>query len=133
MESVIDTPKPSLYSARAIRIFSILFTPIAGGALLAQNFKVTGNREAARLALWGSIGGMLIILLIIAALPDLPGGSGLGLGIGLAGGLILNAYSDKILGSKEGYPTKKTWKPLLICSAVFIPIIFILLIPLFQE
>jgi hypothetical protein len=115
---------PTLYSDRAIRGFSIIFSAVAGGVLLAQNFRDIGRPDAARKALWGSIGSMALVLLIMSFLPDeMSSIPGLGIGIGFAGSYVLLAYADKIMGDRSAYPAKKIGKPLLICLLIFTPLI----------
>ena len=114
---------PALYTSRAIRGFSIVFSAIAGGILLAQNFRDVGHPEAARTALWGSIGYTVLMVWLTSFLPDRMGGSSIGLIIGMVGGLGLNAYFEKTLPNKDEFPTKRIVKPLLICLAIFIPLI----------
>jgi hypothetical protein len=51
-----ESPAPPLYSARAISLFAFFFSAIAGGVLLAHNFRAIGRPDAARKALgavWG--------------------------------------------------------------------------------
>ena len=113
---------PALYSSRAIRGFSIVFSAIAGGILLAQNFRDVGQPKAARTALLGGIGYTVLMVWLTSFLPDRMGSS-IGLAIGLAGGLGLSAYFEKNLPNKDEFPTKRIMKPLLICLAIFIPLI----------
>jgi hypothetical protein len=116
------SPDFPLYSTRAIRFFSVLFSAVAGGILLAQNFKNVGRPDAARKALWGSIAYTLLVIAVTAALPEgMSGGSGIGLAVGLAGGFALSSYSETII--KGPYPAKSIWKPLLICILIFIPVV----------
>ena len=123
MELPTDTPTPPLYSSRAIRGFSTIFSAIAGGLLLAQNLRDVGRPEAARNALLGSIGYTALMVWLTSYLPARMGGSSIGLVIGLAGGLGLNAYFEKILPNKDDFPAKSIRKPLLICLLIFVPIV----------
>ncbi|WP_303311897.1 hypothetical protein [Hymenobacter sp. BT730] len=124
MEPTTASPNPPLYSAQAIRIFSILFSAIVGGVLTAQNFKAVGRFDAARKALWGSIIYTVLVLIAVSYLPERASNSStIGVVTGLIGGLALTAYSDKVIPQKETFPKKKIWKPLLICLLIFIPLI----------
>ncbi|GAB3237522.1 hypothetical protein GCM10027346_29190 [Hymenobacter seoulensis] len=123
MEAV-ETTKLPLYSALAIRIFSFLFSPIAGGLMLAQNFRDVGRPDAARKVIWGTIGIVAVAIVLLSALPGRQvGGSGFNVAFGIGGGIALNAYFDRIVENKELFPAKKIWKPLLICLAVFTPLL----------
>lgn len=126
-ELPVATTFPPLYSDRAIRVFSVLFSPIAGGALLAQNFKAIGQPDAARKALWGSIAYIVLLMVAAAFLPEkISSSPGLSIGAGIGGGYALIAYADKIVGPRSAYPTRKVGKPLLICLLLFIPLIALL-------
>jgi hypothetical protein len=128
MESTIETPKPPLYSAQAIRMFSILFSAVVGGVLTAQNFKAVGRFDAARKALWGSISYTILVLAVVSYLPErASNSSAIGVVTGLIGGLALTAYSDKVIPENGEFPKKKVWKPLLICLLIFIPLIALII------
>ena len=119
---------PAIYSDRAIRGFSVVFSVIVGGALLAQNFRAIGRPDAARKTFWGSIGSMALFMLIMSFLPEkISGIPGLGIGVGFAGSYVLLAYADKIMGDRSAYPAKKIGKPLLICLLIFTPLIALMI------
>ena len=98
MESTTTFPL-ALYSPKAIRGFSVFFSAVAGGALLAQNLKQLGRPAAARIALWGSIAYTVLAGVLVSYLPARAGnGSGsLGIGIVLVGRLGLNDYFAKLV------------------------------------
>ncbi|MBF9141197.1 hypothetical protein [Hymenobacter properus] len=125
METELQAAQPHvpLYSARAIRGFSMLFSAIAGGFLTAQNLRDVGQSEAARKALWGSIGYTLLLLWLTSYLPNRVGGTWLPLVIGYAGAMGLEAYSKKFVPNWIDFPTKSIKKPLLICLAITLPLI----------
>jgi hypothetical protein len=127
------TSSPPLYSARAIRGFSLVFSAVAGGVLLAQNLKTVGRPAAARMALWGSIGYTVLALVLVSFLPARVGGGSLGLMIGLVGSYGLNAYFAQVVPDKDTFPAKRIGKPLLICGLVFLPILLLVLYPLLQH
>ena len=124
-QSILANPGPTpLYSSRAIRGFSIVFSAVAGGFLLWQNLKDLGRPDAARKALWGSIAYTVAITALLSLLPDRPsGGNSIGLVVGLAGGMGLAAYYEKIVANKDDFPAKSVGKPLLICLLIFVPLI----------
>ena len=111
-----------LYSAQAVRGFSILFSTIAGGALMAQNLREVGQPGAARTALWSSIGYTVGVLWLTSFLPDRVSGVWLPLLVGYAGALGLEAYFKKFVENRNGHPAKNIRKPLLICLAITLPL-----------
>ncbi|UOQ70078.1 hypothetical protein [Hymenobacter cellulosilyticus] len=117
-----------LYSARAIRVFSALFTAMAGGFMVAQNLKDVGRPDAARKALWASIAYNVLMVAIFSFLPKQFDGSGsTGIVLGLAGATGLIAYADTIIPNRKEHPAKDINKPLLICLVIFIPLVGLLL------
>jgi hypothetical protein len=134
MEPTIQATNPPLYSTLAIRVFSVFFSPIAGAVLLAQNFRDVGRPNAARKVLWLTIGPMLLLLTILALLPEGKGSgnNGLGIGVGIGGGYALTLYSDSVIPNKADFPIKSIWKPLLICLLIFIPLVTLILYASYQ-
>ena len=126
MESTISPLRadaaPPLYSARVVRAFSMLFSAVAGGLLMAQNLRDVDQPDAARMALWGSIGYTVVLLGLSTLLPDKLSGVWLPLVVGYAGAMGLEAYFAKFVPSREGFPAKSIKKPLIICLAIFIPL-----------
>ena len=128
MESTTTTPLP-LYSTKAIHIFSVLFSAVAGGALLAQNLRDLGRPAAAWTALGGGIAYTVLALFLVSFMPE-GTGSSLSFIIGMLGGLGLNAYFGKQVPNRTAFPAKGIRKPLLICLLVFVPILLLMLYPL---
>jgi hypothetical protein len=124
---VSDSFRPPLYSGAAIWVFSLLFSPIVGGILTAQNLKDSGHLIASRKALWGSIGAMLLLMGLLYNLPSTGRNSSLSMGVGLGGGVALEFYAKKYIGDWKEHPVKRIWKPLLICLAVFVPVIALMI------
>lgn len=120
---VSDVPESPLYSGVAVRVFSFFFSPIAGGILTAQNLRDSGQPTAARRVLWGSIGGMVLLMVLLSYLPSSGSSSSLSMGVGLGGGLALEYYAKKFIVDWKEHPTKRIWKPLLICLAITLPIL----------
>ena len=125
----LTAPRP-LYSPKAIYGFSVVFSAVAGGVLLAQNLKDLGRPAAARTALWGSIAYTGLAMVLVSFLPERAGGSAIGLGIGLVGGYGLRAYFARQVPDHNAFPAKGIGKPLLICLLVFVPILVLTLYPL---
>ena len=119
-----------LYSTKAIRGFSVFFSAVAGGVLLAQNLKDLGRPAAARTALWGSIAYTVLAAVLVAGLPGRSGSGSIGIGVGLLGGWALNAYFARQVPDHDAFPTKVIRKPLLICLLVSVPLLALVLFPL---
>ena len=124
---VSDAPKSPLYSGVAVRVFSFFFSPIAGGILTAQNLKDNGQATAARKVLWTSIGGMMLLMGLLSYLPGSGGSSSISIGVGVGGGLALEIYAKKYIVDWKEHPTKRIWKPLLICFAITLPILALII------
>lgn len=117
------TPGPPLYSKRAVLGFSVLFTAIAGGLMMAQNLRDEGQPAAARTALWGSVGYTVLLLWLTSFLPDKVGGTWLPLLVGYVGAMGLENYAGRFLSNRDSHPAKSIRNPLLICLVIFIPLI----------
>ena len=126
MESTTTAPLP-LYSTKAIQGFSVLFSAVAGGALLAQNLRDLGRPAAAGTALGGGIAYTALTLALVLLVPKGARGSSLGLVMGLLGGLGLNAYFARQVPDRNAFPAKSIRKPLLICLLVFLPVLLLML------
>ena len=126
--SPLTSAGPPLYSARAIRLFSVVFTTVFGGVLLYQNLKDVGNKAAAWRVLLFSIAYTALALAIVWQVP-IERTSPLTIGINLVGGWILaNYFAPKHIPHQEGYPIKKVWKPLLISVLITLPFLAALLL-----
>ncbi len=122
------TGPPPLYSETAVRGFSMFFSTVAGGFLMAQNLRDVGETGAARKALWGSIAYTALLVGVAMLLPDrFSGQSWVGVVTGLAGAAGLEAYFKRFVSNRNGFPKKSIGKPLFICLAVFIPVVALVL------
>lgn len=119
----LDASRP-LYSARAIMGFSVLFSAIAGGALLAQNLKAVGQPDAARRALWGGIAYTVLAGALVSFLPGT--GNSLGLVLGLGAGYAMNRYYAQLVPGHAAYPAKSIRTPLLLCLLLSLPLVLLL-------
>jgi len=115
-----------IYSKRAIRAFSILFSPIFGGILLMQNLRDIGNRKAANQVLFFSIAVTLLAAAVITQVETVSSYSFL---INLPGAFVLSEYFfTRDFPEPDNYQKKKIWKPLLISiviTVVFLMVLFI--------
>ncbi|MBU6122685.1 hypothetical protein [Hymenobacter siberiensis] len=112
-----------LYSARAIRAFSMLFTAIAGGVMTAQNLKDIGQPEAGRKILWVSIVYAIAMIWLQTSFHITSGGPIFPFVVGYVGAIGLDAYSKQFIEKQAEFPAKSIWKPLLICLIITSPLI----------
>ena len=113
----------SLYSARAIRAFSMLFSAIAGGVMTSQNLKDIGQPEAARKALWISFGYTVAMTWLMTYVPATSTSSVFPIAVGYIGAMGLEMYSKKFIENRDAFPAKSIVKPLLICMAIVVPLL----------
>ena len=112
-----------LYSVRAVRAFSMLFSAIAGGVMMAQNLKDVGQPEAARKVLWGSIGYTVAMTWLMSYVPGTSSSSIFPVVIGYLGAMGIEAYSKPFIENRSDFPAKSIVKPLVICLAITLPIL----------
>jgi hypothetical protein len=112
-----------LYSARAVRAFSMLFSAIAGGVMTAQNLKDVGQPEAARKALWGSIGYTLAMTWLLTYVPTSSTSGIFPVVVGYVGAMGLEAYAKKFIENRNEFPAKSIVKPLVVCLCISLPIV----------
>jgi hypothetical protein len=73
---------------------------------------------------------MLLLMVLLAYLPIPGNSSSIGMGLGLGGGLALELYAKKHIEDWKQRPTKRIWKPLLICLAIFVPLLTLMIFAL---
>jgi hypothetical protein len=117
---------PPLYSARAVRGFSMLFSAIVGGVLMAQNLKDVGQPKAARTALWASIAYTIAAIWLLAFVPATSSSSIFPVVLGYIGSLGLEMYAKKFIPNRSDFPAKSIVKPLLICLAIVVPTLLLI-------
>ncbi len=118
--------KPKLYSKRAIRVFSILFSTLAGGFLLRQNLKDIGNDKVAHNVITFSIIYTLGTIIVNYYFSKEAGAIALLLNI--IGSFILNEYFfHDFIGDSNNYGKKPIWKPLIICLLITSVVILIVI------
>ena len=125
--SAASATHPALYSQRSVRLFSLLFSAVAGGVLTARKLRAVGRPEEARKALWSSVAYTLLLLTLLYFVPDPSAYGAYAAGIGLAGGYGLNSYADKFILNKRTFPARSVWRPLLVCLLVFAPLLGLLI------
>ena len=112
-----------LYSVRAVRAFSMLFSAIAGGVMTAQNLKDVGQPEAARKALWGSIAYTVAMTWLLMYVPTTSSAGIFPIVVGYVGAMGLEAYAKQFMANRSEFPAKSIVKPLVICLAITVPLI----------
>jgi hypothetical protein len=115
---VDDVNAPRLYSRQVINIFSILFSVLFGGILLAINLKTVNNKKAILPVLAFSV---LYTVLTVFLLNLIPGSTTpLTVAFNLLGAIVLyNFFWGKYIGKEFQYRTKPFWIPLIIGVAIF--------------
>ena len=110
---VDDLDAPQLYSRQVINIFSILFSVLFGGILLAINLKTVNNKKAILPVLIYSI---IYTVLMIIVLNMIGGNTSiLTVSLNALGGIVLyNYFWGKHIGKDFKYRTKPFWIPLII-------------------
>ncbi|MEJ7664050.1 MAG: hypothetical protein WKG07_33235 [Hymenobacter sp.] len=76
-----------------VRVFSALFSGLAGGILAFHSLRDAGQPAAARQALWTSVGYTALMALLLNLIPVNTGG--LSIALGLAWGYVLDSYYFK--------------------------------------
>jgi hypothetical protein len=124
---VDDIQAPKLFSRQVINVFSILFSVLFGGILLAINLKTINNKKAILPVIIYSLIYTGLIIFIFSFIPE--NNSGLTLIFNFIGAIALhNFFWGKYIGKEFQYRTKPFWIPLIIGIAITVFIIFILII-----
>jgi mRNA-degrading endonuclease RelE of RelBE toxin-antitoxin system len=119
--------KPKLYSKRVIRVFSILFSTLAGGILLRQNLKDVGNERQGNYALIFSILFTMLIIVVVNHFFLKQAGIA-AIFCNVIGSAVLNEYFyQKYIPDMDSYEKKPFWKPLIIWMVIVIAFVFILI------
>ncbi|MDQ4140177.1 MAG: hypothetical protein M3142_06595 [Bacteroidota bacterium] len=115
---------PQLYTPSTILGFSIFFSLLFGGVLLATNIRQIGNRRGS----WAVIGFSILYMFIeVVAMYQFKRSSTMSLAFNLVGAFILNYYFwPKYVGVQRAYEAKPIWRPLVISILIVLPIIILL-------
>jgi hypothetical protein len=118
MNIVNDANAPQLYSRQVINIFSILFSVLFGGILMAINLKNTNNKKGILPVLAFSIGYTVLMGVGLYLIDSKT--SVLTVVLNLLGAIVLyNYFWGKYIGKEFQYRTKPFWIPLVIGVAIF--------------
>ena len=91
--------------------------------MMAQNLRDVGQPEAARKALWGSVVYTVASTWLLTYVPTRSSSSIFPIVAGYIGSMALEAYAKKFIGNRDEFLAKGIVKPLLICLAIFVPIV----------
>jgi hypothetical protein len=114
----------AIYSKWAVLGFSVFFSPLIGGILLALNLRSAGYKDKAILVVAFSIAYQLVAGILLNQ-------SGKDLGVlslvsNIIGGGILAEFFYKKYFPDDDYEHKSIWKPLLIVLLITIPLAIVL-------
>lgn len=123
MDEEDDIPK--LYSDRLIYSFSILFSVIAGGILLARNLKEVDRRDGIPHVIAFSV---LYTFLSAYLLNVINVGLAGTVFFAIIGSMVLNSYFWNVyIGREMVYARKSYRKPLIIALSILIPLFLLAL------
>ena len=109
-----------IYSARIIRIFSIVFSPIFGGVLFFINLQEAGKLKEGFKILITSILFTFLGMAIISRMQT--PSSAIILGINFMGGYTLSYLIYPTYFNNVNQQYKKPWKPIIVAILVSLPI-----------
>lgn len=105
----------------------MLFSAVAGGVLMAYNLKAVGQPGAARKALWASIVYTVAIAWLLTYVPIGSTNGIFPIVLGYLGAMGLEMYAKPFIKQRDEFPAKGIAKPLVICLAIFIPLIALII------
>ncbi len=112
---------PSLYSVRAIQLFSVLFSVIAGGILMAINFnRTTQKSEAIKVILFSIVYTIVSVLIINSLGTQSPI---LSVVMNFIGALLIEQFFWKrVFGSEFRYNKQQIWGAMLVAIILISPL-----------
>jgi hypothetical protein len=120
---LINPEVPNLYSMRSIQIFSVLFSVIAGGILMAINFnRITQKIEALKV-----IGFSFAYTILSFTIFSILGTQSpfLTIILNLLGAFLIDMlFWKRVLGSEFRYNTQQIWTALIIAMLLISPIVY---------
>jgi hypothetical protein len=123
------SPVALVYSVNQIATATVLGTVLAGGWLMATNYRVMGQEDHSRLAIGWSIAGFAVLVGVIVALPGRLSDFGVTIASSLACAVALRALSDAQFGKMierhrlEG-GTQHSWGRVVVLGVLFTAILF---------
>ncbi|MCB0697601.1 MAG: hypothetical protein KDC07_09570 [Chitinophagaceae bacterium] len=114
-----DENAPLLYSKQAIWVFSVVFMPIFGSVMMAQNIKA--NQKGYIQVI---IFGILYTVASLAFLMQIPRNTGFTLMVNGLGAMILTTYFwNRYIGNNTLFRKRKIWRPLIIALLICMPFV----------
>jgi len=114
---------PNLYSMRSIQIFSVLFSVIAGGILMAINFnRITQKIEALKV-----IGFSFVYTILSFTIFSILGTQSpfLTIILNLLGAYLIDMlFWKRVLGSEFRYNSQQVWTALIIAMLLISPLVY---------
>ena len=114
---------PNLYSMRSIQIFSVLFSVIAGGILMAINFnRITQKIEALKV-----IGFSFAYTILSFTIFSILGTQSpfLTIILNLLGAYLIDTlFWKRVLGSEFRYNSQQVWTALIIAMLLISPLVY---------
>jgi ABC-type antimicrobial peptide transport system permease subunit len=122
-----DSPNlPSLYSIGAIQLFSVLFSVLGGGILMAINFSKTTRRIEAIKVLGFSVSYTIISLLIFSLMGTQS--AILSIVLNLLGAFLIDQlFWKRVLGLDFRFKKRQVWSALIIAMVIISPLIWYVL------
>ncbi len=125
--NLVDDPDaPAFYSRGAIYGFTVFFSVIFGGIMLAMNVAQTSQR---RKAVWIVLFALAYTLVALTLAQSFHVGSGFAVLIGIAGAYLMEAlFWNRYIGTVTLYRKRAIWPPLIIglaFVAIFIVLLFL--------
>jgi hypothetical protein len=120
---IADAPLPSLYSIRSIQLFSVLFSVLAGGILMAINFNRTTQKAEALKVLGFSLIFTLFSFLVFSIIGSQS--PVLSIVLNLLGAFLIDQYFWKrVFGEEFKFNKQQIWSALLIALILISPLIW---------
>ena len=125
------SPVALVYSVNQIATATVLGTVLAGGWLMAANYRVMGQEDQSRQAIGWSIAGFVVLLGVIVALPGDLSDFGATIASSVACAVALRALAEaqfgKLLERHEAAGgTQHSWGRVVVLGVLFSAILFAL-------
>ena len=128
----VEVPTIALvYSVNQIATATLLGTVLAGGWLIAANYRATGQEDHSRLAIGWSIAAFVVLVGVIVALPGDLSDLGVTVTAALACAVALRALSEAQFGKvlerhRDAGGTQHSWGRVVVLGVLFSAILFAL-------
>ncbi len=126
----VEVPTIALvYSVNQIATATLLGTVLAGGWLMAANYRATGQEDHSRLAIGWSIAGFVVLVGVIVALPGDLTDYGVTIVTGVACAVALRALAEAHFGKmleqhRAAGGTQHSWGRVVGLGLLFLTILF---------